>query len=129
MAERQNFCFNPERERAFGYARAVRVGNQVFCSGATGFGPNGETVGLGDMYAQARQALRNVERALAMAGAELRHVVRTRVYVTDASRWEEAGRAHGEVFGDIQPACTYLVVTALANPERLVEIDADALVD
>lgn len=128
MSERQNFSSGGRYEPIVGYSRAVRLGNQVFVSGCTAYGPDGNIVGKGDMYAQAQQTLRNVEAALRMAGAELRHVVRTRIFVTDLSRWEEAGRAHGETFGSVRPACTLLGVTGLASPDMLVEIEADALI-
>jgi enamine deaminase RidA (YjgF/YER057c/UK114 family) len=112
-----------------GYSRSVRVGQQVFVSGCVAYGTDGQLVGPGDMYAQTRQVIANVERGLQLAGAELRHVVRTRIYVTDVSRWEEAARAHGEAFGQVLPACTFLGVAGLVNPEMLVEIDADAIVE
>ena len=129
MAERRNFSSGGKREPTIGYSRAVRVGPQVYVAGCTAYGPDGETVGVGDMYAQAFQTIKNVEQALALAGAELRHVVRTRVYMTDIDRWEEAARAHGEFFGEIRPASTFLGIDRLVTPDRLIEIDADAFVE
>jgi enamine deaminase RidA (YjgF/YER057c/UK114 family) len=126
---RQNFSSGGKREPVIGYSRSVRVGQQVFVSGCVAYGTDGQLVGPGDMYAQTRQVIANVERGLQLAGAELRHVVRTRIYVTDVSRWEEAARAHGEAFGKVLPACTFLGVAGLVNPEMLVEIDADAIVE
>ena len=128
MPERQNFSSGGAREPLIGYSRSVRVGTQVFVSGCVAYGADGKLVGPGDLYAQTRQCIANIERGLALAGAELRHVVRTRIYVTEMDRWEEAGRAHGEAFGQIRPACTFLGVSRLVNPEMLVEIDADAVV-
>jgi enamine deaminase RidA (YjgF/YER057c/UK114 family) len=129
VAERQIFSSGGAREPVIGYSRSVRVGPQVFVSGCTAYGPDGSVVGKGDMYAQTKQVLANVENGLRLAGAELRHVVRTRIYVTDIERWEDAARAHGEAFGQIRPACTFLGVSRLVNPDMLVEIDADAVID
>ena len=105
----------------------MRVGNQRLGSGTTATGPDGELVGAGDAYAQARQALANIAAALARAGAGIEHVVRTRIYVTDMAQWEAIGRAHGEVFGAIRPACAMVEVSRLIDPDMLVEIEADAV--
>ena len=110
-----------------GYSRAVRVGNVIHVAGTTATDADGAVVGMGDLYAQAMQALRNIERALAQAGATMADVVRTRIYVTDITRWQEAGRAHGEFFRDVRPASTMVEVSGLVNPEMMVEIEADAL--
>src|SRR5687768_14463878 len=114
-------------EPIVGYSRAVKVGPHIFVAGTTALGHDGTLVGRGDMHAQTAQALRNIETALRQAGASLSDVVRTRLFVTDISRWEEAGRAHGEVFRDIRPACTLVEVSGLVDPDMLVEVEADAL--
>jgi enamine deaminase RidA (YjgF/YER057c/UK114 family) len=106
----------------------VRVGNVIHVAGTTATDALGSLVGIGDAYVQALQALRNIERALARAGATLQDVVRTRVYVTDITRWQEVGRAHGEIFGAIRPASTMVQVSGLVDPAMLVEIEAEAIV-
>jgi enamine deaminase RidA (YjgF/YER057c/UK114 family) len=115
-------------ETRVGYSRAVRVGPHIHVSGTTSSTADG-LVGVGDPYAQAVQALRTIQAALAEAGATAGDVVRTRIYITRVEDWPEVGRAHGEVFGDIRPATTLLVVAALVDPDMLVEIEAEALLD
>jgi enamine deaminase RidA (YjgF/YER057c/UK114 family) len=124
---RANFASGTPWEPRFGYSRAVRVGRFVFVSGTTATAADGSIVGKGDLYAQTRQTLTNLRTALERAGATLEDVVRTRVYVIDISQFEEVARAHGEVFGEIRPASSLVQVSALVDPDMLVEIEADAI--
>jgi enamine deaminase RidA (YjgF/YER057c/UK114 family) len=128
MPDRQNISSGSPYEPVFGYSRVVRVGNQVFVSGTVAWGDDGKVTGKGDMYAQTRQAILNIEKALVQAGASLADVVRTRTFVTDISRFDEVAKAHGEAFGDIRPAATVVGVKALVDAVMLVEIEADAVV-
>jgi enamine deaminase RidA (YjgF/YER057c/UK114 family) len=128
MADKQLISSGTPWEAQVGYSRAVRVGNHVFVSGTTASDASGQVVGEGDLYAQTVYIFQKIERALQEAGATLNDVVRTRVYLTDMSRWSEAGRAHGEVFGNIRPANAFLGISALITPAHLVEIELDAII-
>lgn len=125
---RQTYSTGTPWERVVAYSRAVRVGSQVFVSGTTASNSDGTTVAVGNAYEQTVFILRKIEAALAEVGAKMSDVVRTRMFVTDISRWEEIGRAHGEFFTGINPAATMVEVSGLVNPDHLVEIEVDAVV-
>ena len=126
MEERQRVSTGTKWEPIVGYSRAVRVGDRIYVTGTTATDESGEIVGVGDAYAQAVQAIRNIERALEQLGAGLESVVRTRMFVTDISRWEEYGRAHGEFFREVMPTTSMIEISRLIDERMLVEIEADA---
>ncbi len=128
MTDRRLVSSKSPYEDVIGFSRAVRAGDTVYVSGTVAWGDDGKLVGEGDVYLQARQAIRNIEKALLGAGASLRDVVRTRVYLTDIDRWEEAARAHAEAFAEVKPASSMVEVSRLADPAMLVEIEAVAVV-
>jgi len=128
MTARENFASGAPWEPRVGYSRAVKVGRQVWVSGTTATAADGTLVGIGDAYAQAKQALANIAAALAQAGVTPADVVRTRIYVTDIANWEAVGRAHAEMFGAVRPAATMVEVKRLIDPAMLVEIEADAAI-
>jgi len=127
VADRKKVSSVSPYEDIIGFSRAVRVGDLAFVSGTVAWGPDGKLVGAGDVYAQAKQTLANIEGYLREAGSNLKDVVRTRIYLTDIGRWREVARAHREAFGDVRPASSMLEISRLAEPEMLVEIEAVAV--
>jgi len=129
MEQKQHYFSGAKWEPIVGYSRAIRIGNQILVTGTTATNEQGEIVGVDDAYAQTVQVIRNIEKALHALGAELKHVVRTRMFVTDIARWEEFGRAHGEFFRDVRPCATMVEVRRLIDDRMLIEIEADAVIE
>jgi enamine deaminase RidA (YjgF/YER057c/UK114 family) len=126
---RLNISSGAKWEDIVGYSRAVRIGNLIEIAGTTAVDENGNVVGANDPYQQTKYTLQKIEKALRQAGATMRDVIRTRVYVTDISRWEEIGRAHGEFFREIKPASSMIEVSKLISPELLVEVEVTAVIE
>lgn len=129
MSKRENISTGSKWEPILGYSRAVKVGNYVHVSGTTGNGADGKIVGVSDPYIQTIQAIKNLQAGLQKAGADLKHVVRTRLFVTKISEWEKFGKAHGEFFGDVRPAMTIVEVSKLIDQDMMIEIEADAYIE
>lgn len=125
---RQNISSGTTWEASVGYSRAVRIGHWIAVAGTTASDENTQPVGVGDPYAQTAYILRKIERALKQAGASLEDVIRTRIFIVNTDHWQEVGRAHGEIFGQIRPACTMVTVKELIGAEYLVEIEVDAVI-